>query len=339
MATTWAAIGYYALIATACAYLLYYRVLAMAGAGNLMLVTLLIPPVAITLGAWCATRFWRRKPIWVSRCWPWPFGHRRAPFPDPAEGANRAEITGNRHALSFWCRISCRPSQTRALLWHVGLGQDSICPTCCASGDWFHYSIDYRIGTRYMGEYIADNAKAHAMQVPFLRELLLSDLIYIGSNISFENLSPVSTYLGKPGDAAKGGLEMSEYRRRQSQFRQAEISALMDTSYFIERAERLYGYPNFICDTGGSICEWVDPGDPDDPVLHALSESCLMVWLKGSEDHSQELIRRFDRDPKPMAYRADFLKTRGRSIGRKPNLRQSRPRRFYPLDLRQGAGT
>ncbi|MEL7099031.1 MAG: DMT family transporter [Pseudomonadota bacterium] len=46
------AIGYYAIIATAGAYLLYYRVLAMAGSGNLMLVTLLIPPVAISLGAW-----------------------------------------------------------------------------------------------------------------------------------------------------------------------------------------------------------------------------------------------------------------------------------------------
>lgn len=49
---TWAAIAYYALVATAGAYLLYYRVLAMAGSGNLMLVTLLIPPVAIVLGAW-----------------------------------------------------------------------------------------------------------------------------------------------------------------------------------------------------------------------------------------------------------------------------------------------
>ena len=45
------AIGYYAVIATAGAYLLYYRVLAMAGSGNLMLVTLLIAPVAILLGA------------------------------------------------------------------------------------------------------------------------------------------------------------------------------------------------------------------------------------------------------------------------------------------------
>ncbi len=45
------AIGYYAVIGTALAYLLYYRVLAMAGSGNLMLVTLLIPPFAIVLGA------------------------------------------------------------------------------------------------------------------------------------------------------------------------------------------------------------------------------------------------------------------------------------------------
>lgn len=48
---TWGAIGYYAIIATAGAYLLYYRVLAMAGSGNLMLCTLLIVPFAITLGA------------------------------------------------------------------------------------------------------------------------------------------------------------------------------------------------------------------------------------------------------------------------------------------------
>ncbi|MDX8349054.1 DMT family transporter [Cognatiyoonia sp. IB215446] len=48
---TWAAVAYYAIIATAVAYLLYYRVLAMAGSGNLMLVTLLVAPVAIILGA------------------------------------------------------------------------------------------------------------------------------------------------------------------------------------------------------------------------------------------------------------------------------------------------
>jgi len=48
---TLAAITYYAVAATALAYLLYYRVLARAGSGTLMLVTLLIAPVAILLGA------------------------------------------------------------------------------------------------------------------------------------------------------------------------------------------------------------------------------------------------------------------------------------------------
>lgn len=48
---TYVAVGYFAVFGTAFAYLLYYRVLAMVGTGNAMLVTLLIPPVAIILGA------------------------------------------------------------------------------------------------------------------------------------------------------------------------------------------------------------------------------------------------------------------------------------------------
>ncbi|MEM6727417.1 MAG: DMT family transporter [Pseudomonadota bacterium] len=48
---TWRAVAYLTLVATAGAYLLYYRVLAAAGSGNLMLCTLLIAPVAIVLGA------------------------------------------------------------------------------------------------------------------------------------------------------------------------------------------------------------------------------------------------------------------------------------------------
>ena len=48
---TWVAIAYLSIAATALAYLLYYRVLAMAGSGNVLLVTLLVAPVAILLGA------------------------------------------------------------------------------------------------------------------------------------------------------------------------------------------------------------------------------------------------------------------------------------------------
>ncbi|MEO1138658.1 MAG: ATPase [Pseudomonadota bacterium] len=205
-----------------------------------------------------------------------------------------------------------------------GLGKTHLSMMLRGHGDWFHYSIDYRIGTRYMGELIADNAKAHAMKVPFLRELLMTDSIYIGSNITFSNLSPVSTYLGKPGDPSRGGLPMDEYRRRQDQFRRAEINALTDTGYFIERADRLYGYPNFVCDTGGSICEWVNGDDPNDPILTKLTGHCLLIGLKGDDAHQAELIRRFDRAPKPMCYQADFLESAWAKYLRENNISEDK---------------
>ena len=201
-----------------------------------------------------------------------------------------------------------KASRRRVVLFGMsGLGKTHVSNTLRASGDWFHYSIDYRIGTRYMGELIADNAKAHAMQVPFLRELLMSDSIYIGSNITFDNLAPLSAYLGKPGDPSKGGLPFDEYCLRQNQHRSAEIAALLDTARFVDRGESLYGYPHFVCDTGGSICEVVDPDDPDDLVLSSLEEFALLVWIKGDEAHRDELVRRFDRAPKPMYYQPEFL--------------------------------
>ncbi len=188
-----------------------------------------------------------------------------------------------------------------------GLGKTYISNMLRASGDWFHYSVDYRIGTRYMGEHIVDNFKSHAMDDPFLAELLRSDSIYIASNITFENLSPLSTYLGKPGDPSKGGLPFAEYQRRQALHHNAEISALLDTEHFMARAKQLYGYDHFVCDTSGSICEVVDPWDASDPVLKKLSETHLMVWIEGSDAHREELIRRFDKAPKPMCYEPSFL--------------------------------
>jgi drug/metabolite transporter (DMT)-like permease len=49
--TVWAALGGLAMLSTALAYVLYFRILAAAGATNLLLVTFLIPVTAILLGA------------------------------------------------------------------------------------------------------------------------------------------------------------------------------------------------------------------------------------------------------------------------------------------------
>ena len=199
--------------------------------------------------------------------------------------------------------------QKRVMLFGMsGLGKTYLSNMLRDAGGWFHYSVDYRIGTRYMNEFIADNFKREAMKVPLLRELLLSDSVYIASNITFDNLAPLSTYLGKPGDLARGGVAFAEYQRRQAQHAQAEVSAMLDTPRFIDRAETIYGYPHFICDTSGSICEVVSPEAADDPVMTALSQNLLLVWIKGSDAHKAELARRFDRAPKPMYYNPDFLR-------------------------------
>lgn len=176
-----------------------------------------------------------------------------------------------------------------------------------AEEGWFHYSIDYRIGTAYMGGHIADNLKREAMKVPFLRGLLRSDSVYIGSNITFDNLAPLATYLGKPGNPELGGLSYREYCRRQELHHRAERNALLDTHHFITRAVELYGFDHFVCDTGGSICEVVDPEDPEDEILAHLHRHTLMIWIEGTPDHTETLVKRFSADPKPMCYRPAFL--------------------------------
>ena len=121
-------------------------------------------------------------------------------------------------------------------------------------------------------------------------------------------MSPLSTYLGRPGDPAKGGIPFAEYRRRQNQHRDAEIKALLDVPEFIERAGEIYKYQNFICDSGGSLCEIVNLGDVGDPVLKSLSDNTMLLWIEGTPEHTAMLVERFRKQPKPMYYQPDFLK-------------------------------
>ena len=74
------------------------------------------------------------------------------------------------------------------LLGMSGVGKTRLA-NMLRSSEWFHYSGDYRIGTRYLDEPILDNIKQKAMEVPFLRDLLRSDSIYIRNNITVDNLN------------------------------------------------------------------------------------------------------------------------------------------------------
>lgn len=199
------------------------------------------------------------------------------------------------------------PNKRVSLLGMSGLGKTRLSNMLQSTFNWFHYSVDYRIGTRYLDEFIVDNFKQEAMKNAFLRELLLSDSIYISSNLNFNNLSPLSTYLGKPGKESLGGINFEKYKKRQKQHREAEILSTLDTSKFIEKSIDIYGYQNFVCDTSGSICEVVNPEDPNDPLLSHLAEDTLIILIKGSRKNKEQLIKRFKKDPKPIYYNEDFL--------------------------------
>lgn len=167
---------------------------------------------------------------------------------------------------------------------------------------WFHYSVDYRIGTKYLGEPILDNIKRQAMDVPFLKKLLLSDSIYIQNNITVDNLAPVSSFLGKLGNPDQNGLSLKEFKRRQALHHQAEVAALSDVPEFIHKAEDIYGYKHFINDAGGSACELDRP-----EVLETLAKHTLIIYIKIPASLENTIITRAISDPKPLYYREAFL--------------------------------
>ncbi|HRX36762.1 MAG TPA: ATPase [Aestuariivirga sp.] len=201
------------------------------------------------------------------------------------------------------------PQKAVTIFGMSGVGKTTLA-NLLQESTWYHYSVDYRIGTRYMGEHIVDNFKREAMRVPFLRDLLLSDSIHINSNITFDHLKPLSTYLGKPGDSSKGGISFAEYRKRQQQHCDAEIASLLDVPTFIAKARDIYQYNHFVCDSGGSLCEVVDPSSPYDPVLTCLSETTLLLYIEGTPEHTRMLVERFRKHPKPMYYQPEFLETK-----------------------------
>lgn len=197
------------------------------------------------------------------------------------------------------------------------LGMSGVGKTMLAdklpNDQWFHYSADYRIGTKYLEEEILDNIKRQAMTVPFLRDLLLSDSIYICSNITVNNLSPLSTFLGKIGypgliNGTDGGLSYAEFRRRQDLHAAAEVRSMEDVARFIQKGQEIYDYPNFINDASGSLCEIVDPSSGDDPILADLADRSVLLYIRATDADYKRIEDAAMRNPKPLFYRDDFLR-------------------------------
>ena len=194
------------------------------------------------------------------------------------------------------------PNKSITLLGMSGVGKTWL-STLLRRNEWFHYSGDYRIGTRYLDEPILDLIKQQAMAVPFLRDLLRNDWIYIRNNIKVDDLGPVLSYVGKLGDPTRGGVPLTAFRERQARYREAEIAAMRDVPEFIRKARDVYGYRHFVNDVGGSLCELEEPG-----IVELLAEHSLILYIQVTEQaEEEELIRRAQSDPKPLYYRPEFL--------------------------------
>lgn len=193
------------------------------------------------------------------------------------------------------------PNKSVTLLGMSGVGKTTFSSKLPRS-TWYHYSGDYRIGTKYLDEPILDEIKRKAMEVDYLKDLLLSDSIYIRNNITIEHLHPISCFLGKMGRRDLGGLTVEEFKRRQALFRGAEVKAMEDVADFVSKARNIYDYPNFLNDAGGSICSL-----SDDECWTALSASTVVLYLQASDEMEQTLLERANKKPKPLFYENDFL--------------------------------
>ncbi len=188
------------------------------------------------------------------------------------------------------------------LLGMSGVGKTYL-SALLRSHNWFHYSGDYRIGTRYLDEPILDLIKQQAMQAPFLRDLLRRDWIYIRNNIKVHDLGPVLSFVGKLGNPEQGGVALEDFKRRQAQYREAEIGAMRDVPEFIHKAQEIYGYEHFVNDVGGSLCELDEPS-----VIEQLVEHTLILYIQVTDAAEEnKLIERAQSAPKPLYYRPAFL--------------------------------
>ncbi len=167
---------------------------------------------------------------------------------------------------------------------------------------WFHYSADYRIGTRYLIENILDELKTRMMDDVVLQQLLCSDSIYLAHNLTVDNLELLSNFIGKFGNQNKGGLLKDEFLRRQKLYADAEILSQSDIAPFIHKARHIYGYHHFLNDTTGSLCEIADIDNINCPIMTNICEHSVLIYVEADSEDEEIIIQRQLQAPKPMYY-------------------------------------
>ena len=187
------------------------------------------------------------------------------------------------------------------LLGMSGVGKTHLAKLIGENGGWYYFSCDNQIGATYLNDEIINNITKKMKQDPWLQNLLDNQSISVNSQVTFDNLEPISAFLGKVGNPEEGGLEIDEFIRRQSLFLEAEINAMYDVPSFIKQSQQS-GYDNFINDSGGSLCELEDK-----KLYQLLAKNTLIVYIKTNKEAERVLIERSENQPKPVYYHPDFF--------------------------------
>ncbi len=167
--------------------------------------------------------------------------------------------------------------------------------------NWYHFSADYRIGSKYLNAEIEAELRQKVSIVSCLKALIDNNSISISNNVNINNLHSVANFLGKVGNPEKQGLPLEEFMRRQQLYIDAEIASGYDVPKWITKKQG-EGYNKFLNDATGSLCEIDDLN-----LFEILSVNTLILYIKASENYEKELIERAMANPKPMFYRKDFL--------------------------------
>lgn len=189
------------------------------------------------------------------------------------------------------------------LMGMSGVGKTHLALRLAEEG-WYHYSCDPEIGCSVLKDEIIDSIHKDIQAHAGLRAYLESGAIKINNNITPENISTLSAYVGKIGNPTQGrlgkqshgGYSLKEFKRRQRKYYEAECQVLLNLKNRILKA-REDGFEYFVNDTTGSFCEV-----EDEKVLDEVGRHTSVVYIKATYEEEREVVRRSIEYPKPLYY-------------------------------------
>lgn len=192
--------------------------------------------------------------------------------------------------------------KTFTLIGMSGAGKTALSQRLVMDG-FFHYSIDSEIAYTHLKESIRQSVVQNIKkQSPLFKTLMEKFAIKFDISLTFDDLEIITMFVIPQQE--NGKINLGEFRRNQSLYREAEKLA---TKGFVSRAKiafQNYHVKGFINDATGSICE-IALGDEE--IIDMLKHNSTVIYLKTSSQHRQMLSERSKKAVKPILYNPQFL--------------------------------